>query len=53
VTVLDENLFGDLERPDYFFDAYHMNAEGRSVFSPRLARAVANAGDDGVERTSR
>ena len=49
VTVLDENLFGDLERPDMFFDVYHLNAAGRVEFTRRLARAVAG-GASGQDR---
>jgi hypothetical protein len=40
VTVLDENLFGDLERPDMFFDPYHLNRRGRVEFTQRLAGAI-------------
>ncbi len=43
VTVLDENLFGDMERPDLFFDAYHLNRRGRLEFTGRLARAIGGA----------
>ena len=40
VTVLDEHLFDDLERPEFFFDVFHMNQTGRALFSNRLARAL-------------
>jgi len=43
VTVLDESEFADLERPQYFFDPDHMNAEGRKRFTPRLAAKVLDA----------
>ena len=42
VTVLDEHLFDDLQRPENFFDSYHMNAEGRAEFSRRLAEAIVH-----------
>jgi hypothetical protein len=42
VTVLDEDLFTDLERPEFFFDTVHMNSEGRKRFTPRLVGQVAN-----------
>ncbi|HEU4419173.1 MAG TPA: hypothetical protein VFT55_09560, partial [Planctomycetota bacterium] len=37
VHVLDPNLFADLERPEYFYDALHMNQLGRRQFTERLA----------------
>jgi hypothetical protein len=40
VTVLDEHLFDDLQRPENFFDGLHMNAKGRAEFSRRLAEVV-------------
>ena len=40
VTVLDEHLFDDLEKPELFFDAFHMNRTGRVMFSNRLAAAL-------------
>ena len=40
VSVADEHLFDDLEQPQYFFDALHMNAAGRRQFSARLASLV-------------
>lgn len=36
-----ENLFDDLERPEYFRDALHMNRAGSLDFSRRLADEVA------------
>jgi hypothetical protein len=43
VVVMDRALFRDLERPEAFADALHLNAAGRRIFSERLARAVAGA----------
>jgi hypothetical protein len=40
VTILDEHLFEDLERPEFFFDVFHMNRTGRVSFSSRLANAL-------------
>ena len=40
VVVADEDLFDDLERPNYFCDALHMNSAGRRLFSSRLASLV-------------
>ena len=38
--VLDEHLFDNLERPERFMDAMHMNEEGVRPFSHILARQV-------------
>jgi hypothetical protein len=40
VTVLDEHMFEDLERPELFFDVFHLNRTGRALFSNRLALAL-------------
>ena len=40
VILEDERAFEYLERPEYFFDALHMNAKGRALFSEALAEAV-------------
>lgn len=40
VTILDEHLFEDLERPEFFFDVFHMNRTGRISFSNRLANTL-------------
>ena len=40
VTIANEHLFEDLQRPDYFFDVFHMNHKGRDEFSRRLAELV-------------
>lgn len=45
VVVLDRDLFGDMETPGFFFDAYHLNSKGRAEFTPRLARAVVQAAE--------
>jgi hypothetical protein len=41
VQLSNENLFDDLERPEYFRDALHMNRAGSLEFSRRLADEVA------------
>ena len=35
-TILNPLLFADLERPEYYFDAYHPNATGRQRITERL-----------------
>jgi hypothetical protein len=40
VTILDEHLFEDLERPEFFFDVFHMNRTGHVSFSNRLANTL-------------
>jgi hypothetical protein len=40
VIVLNEHLFDELERPELFVDAYHLNAEGAARFSKILVREV-------------
>jgi hypothetical protein len=40
ITLLDEHLFDDLERPEYFVDGLHMNGPGAAIFTYRLAREV-------------
>lgn len=40
LTVLPQNTFDNLQQPQYFFDALHMNSAGRRLFSPMLARLV-------------
>ena len=40
VQLLPAAEFNDLERPEYFYDALHLNAAGRAALSPRLARAL-------------
>jgi hypothetical protein len=45
VTIADEHLFEDLQRPDYFFDVFHMNRKGRKLFSLHLAALIEQAGE--------
>jgi hypothetical protein len=40
VKVIDRHAFEDLEKPELFGDHVHLNAEGRKIFSPRLADYV-------------
>jgi hypothetical protein len=40
VIVLDEHLFDELERPDFFWDAWHLNRQGMEAFSRLLATNV-------------
>jgi hypothetical protein len=40
VTVLPGETFTDLERPEVFADALHLNREGRPIFSTRLGEKV-------------
>jgi hypothetical protein len=42
VIVLDEHLFDELERPEFFFDAVHLNADGMARFSRILVTEVRN-----------
>jgi hypothetical protein len=42
VIVLDEHLFDELERPEFFFDAIHLNGDGMMKFSRILAIDVRN-----------
>ena len=44
VTIADEHLFEDLQRPGYFFDVFHMNRKGRELFSRRLAALIVQDG---------
>jgi hypothetical protein len=39
-TMLDENTFTWLERPEYFFDSLHLNRRGREEFSKQLAARI-------------
>jgi hypothetical protein len=43
VVVLDEHLFDQLEHPDLFWDAQHLNREGSERFSLILATEVQKA----------
>jgi hypothetical protein len=40
VTVLDAAAFHELETPETFFDALHLNGHGRDLFSVRLGELV-------------
>jgi hypothetical protein len=40
VAILDEQLFEDLERPEFFFDVFHLNRTGRVLFTKRLTAAM-------------
>ena len=40
VIVLDEHLFDQLEHPDLFWDAWHLNRQGMEAFSHILANEV-------------
>ncbi len=40
VIVLDEGLFNQLEHPDLFWDAWHLNREGMNQFSKIIAAEV-------------
>jgi lysophospholipase L1-like esterase len=40
VILLDEHLFEPLERPEYYHDPLHLNAEGAVRFSTILAQEV-------------
>jgi hypothetical protein len=42
LTILPEDLFKDLERPDVFFDGLHLNRAGREIFSARLAERLVD-----------
>ncbi|MDQ6664452.1 MAG: hypothetical protein M3Z23_08665 [Acidobacteriota bacterium] len=43
VSALDEDLFRQLQSPDLFFDAAHLNAKGRRQFSRLLAAALMHS----------
>jgi hypothetical protein len=43
VILLDEHAFEELERPEYFIDPLHLNAEGCKRYSAILARHVGTA----------
>lgn len=40
VVLLPEDAFSGLERPENYFDAIHLNARGRRLFSAQLAAAL-------------
>jgi hypothetical protein len=41
VHILPRTMFEDLEQPDRFFDALHLNADGRAQFSVKLAHDLS------------
>jgi hypothetical protein len=41
LTVLPEDMFRHLQRPEWFADGLHLNSTGRELFSVELAKAVA------------
>jgi hypothetical protein len=43
VRVLDRDLFADLERPECFYDALHLNRRAAEWFTRRLAEALLAA----------
>jgi hypothetical protein len=47
VTILPPDTFTDLQRPELFFDAVHLNRAGRAMFSERLAGHIARTLQDG------
>lgn len=40
VSALPAQTFRDLERPELFFDGYHLNHTGRGLFTARLAELI-------------
>lgn len=52
VTVIDEQFFGELERPEWFCDALHLNADGSVRFTRMLveetSRILASNGGAGA-----
>lgn len=40
VSALPAETFRDLERPELFFDGYHLNHDGRGLFSGRVAELI-------------
>ena len=49
VKLAPEHLFDEIERPEWFGDATHMNNEGGARFSRILAREIARILDSGKE----
>jgi hypothetical protein len=47
VIFLDDSEFADLEKPQYFWDLYHLNRAGRRLFSEKLGVRVREMFDDG------
>jgi hypothetical protein len=40
VFAVPEQTFDCLEKPDYYFDAFHLNAKGRQMFTEKLVAEV-------------
>lgn len=40
VSALPRETFEDLERPELFFDGYHLNRAGRALFSARIGALI-------------
>jgi hypothetical protein len=40
VVSVPEQTFGFLEKPEYYFDGYHLNAKGRQIFTQKLVTEV-------------
>jgi hypothetical protein len=40
VAALPQSTFRDLERPEYFFDGFHLNKAGRGLFTAKLAMQI-------------
>jgi hypothetical protein len=55
VFSLPEQTFDFLEKPEYYFDGYHLNAKGRQRFTERLVAELVgrlrSAGADGHHRS--
>jgi lysophospholipase L1-like esterase len=41
VLMADEHAFDSLERPEFFWDALHLNRAGIARFSPMLAEEIS------------
>ncbi len=50
VSLADEHLFDEIEKPEWFGDPMHMNTKGSVVFSRILAKEVAGMLVPGKER---
>ena len=48
VAIVDEHLFDDLQRPELFFDVFHLNKKGRDLYSSRLAAAIIQRVEGGA-----
>ncbi len=50
VHVLPRDLLADLERPEFFYDDLHLNAEGRRLLTEILTRALVERFGDKLGR---